>query len=56
MWVALAVVAIVAVAGVVHARGGLVRTHSEGTPVASSTDDQPTCPLQCLMNYCGFGR
>jgi len=56
IWVAFAVVAIVVVAGLVHAHGGLVRTHSDGVSAASSTDDETTCPLQCLLNYCGLGR
>jgi hypothetical protein len=55
VWTGLFVVIIVAVAGIVHARGGLIGSHA--TPGSDSTTSEKTssCPLQCIMNFCGFG-
>jgi len=57
VWTALAGLAIVAAAGLVNARGGFIRTHAEGTSASASTNEEPSCPLNCLWNYCcNLGR
>ena len=57
VWTGLLVVAIVAVAGLVHARGGFIGGHhSPVTTSSAPADETPTCPLQCLLNMCGLGN
>jgi hypothetical protein len=46
----------VAVAGIVHARGGLIPSHpTVGTSAPASTDEPSTCPLQWLKSFCCSG-
>ncbi len=53
MWMAFLVLAFVAVAGIVHARGGLIPSHGPvGTGASASTSESPTCPLQWLKSFC----
>jgi len=42
----------VAVAGLVHARGGLVSSPLPASNATSSPDDSGGCPLQWLKNFC----
>ena len=56
MWMAFLFLAFVAIAGLVHAHGGLVPSHSAGTSAASSADESPSCPLQWLLHYCCSGN
>jgi hypothetical protein len=58
VWTGLFVVIIVAAAGIVHARGGLIRSHATpGDSASTSTPSEKSssCPLQCIMNFCGLG-
>jgi hypothetical protein len=49
---ALLALTFVALAGLVHARGGLVGSHLPATSATSAPDNSGGCPLQWLMNYC----
>jgi hypothetical protein len=51
VWMALAAFGLVVAGGLVYAHGGLIHAGSSGSNVSSSTDDEQTCPLRCLMNY-----
>jgi hypothetical protein len=56
VWTGLFVVIIVAVAGIVHARGGLIRSHTlPGSSASTTSEKSSSCPLQCIMNFCGLG-
>ena len=56
MWMAFLVLAFVAVAGIVHARGGLIPSHGPvDTGASASASESPTCPLQWLKSFCCSG-
>ena len=56
IWMALLVVAFVAVAGIVHARGGLISSHAAvGTSDSASSGESSSCPLQWLKSFCCSG-
>jgi hypothetical protein len=57
VWTGLFAVIIVAVAGIVHARGGLIGSHAKpGSSASAATSEKSSsCPLQCIMNFCGLG-
>jgi hypothetical protein len=56
MWMAFLVLAFVGVAGIVHARGGLIPSHSVPSSVSASTDEPSSCPLQWLKSFCCSGE
>ena len=55
VWTGLLVVIIVAAAGIVHARGGLIGSHAAPGSSSPTSEKSSTCPLQCIMNFCGLG-
>jgi hypothetical protein len=56
IWMAFLVVGFVAVAGIVHARGGLIPSHKAvGISDSASTGESTSCPLQWLKSFCCSG-
>jgi hypothetical protein len=58
LWTAVLAIAFIAIAGLVHARGGLVGSHLPANTASSTSapDNCGGCPLQWLMNYCCGGN
>jgi hypothetical protein len=56
IWTALLALTFVALAGLVHAHGGLVGSHVPASSATASPENSPSCPLQWLMNYCCPGN
>jgi hypothetical protein len=56
LWTAILVVGLIAVAGMVHARGGLVGSNVPTTGASSAPDNSGGCPLQWLKNMCCGGN
>ncbi len=55
VWTGLFVVIIVAAAGIVHARGGLIGSHAKVGHASTTSEKSSSCPLQCILNFCGLG-
>jgi hypothetical protein len=57
IWMAFLVLVFVAIAGLAHARGGLMTSHGPAGSAApaSSGDSSSCCPLQWLASFCHSG-
>jgi len=56
VWTAILVVGFIAVAGLVHARGGFVGSNVPMSGASSVSDNSGGCPLQWLKNMCCSGN
>jgi hypothetical protein len=56
IWTAVLALTIVALAGLVHARGGLIGSHLPASGATSSPDNSGGCPLQWLKSLCCGGN
>jgi hypothetical protein len=52
IWTAVLAVTLIALAGLAHARGGLIGSNAPAGSASSSTDNSCGCPLQWLKSLC----
>jgi hypothetical protein len=52
IWTAILAVSLVALAGLAHARGGLIGSNVPAGSAVSSPDNSGGCPLQWLKSLC----
>jgi hypothetical protein len=56
IWTAILAVTLVALAGLAHARGGLIGSNIPAASASSASDDSGGCPLQWLKSLCCGGN